>query len=195
MAHEGHVGGVGRCIGLFGFRTHHYSSSDDNRHNKPAWKQFLETIFFIFILFFGIVGCFLRINENHTPKYALEGEYSAYYTYLVDNRNYFSNSDNLISGLEYFYQKTNIQIVVITSNEDLSDSKAVSEYYQMFDDEAHILIIIPKTGNIIYYAIGDLADTVFGDKDMTNLLNTTVRNSKNGEVWEKYLKKSADLFE
>ena len=189
MAHGGHVGGGGSAGGggagnlRFLFMGHH---NDDDDDDKIKFKDIVIIIIIILAVTLELCGC---------GKKALEGEYVTYSSYLVDDCNYFSNKDKLESSLEDFHEKTNIQIVVITSDQSWSDSKAVEKYYEMFTDEAHILIILPVKGSIIYYAIGDLADEVFGDKEIENLLNYTVRNSNDGEVWEKSLKSAADKFE
>ena len=97
------------------------------------------------------------------------------------------------SPLEYLKEKTNIQMIVMTTTEKLSDKKAVEQYYLLVEDEAHVLLIVPPEGSRhpFYYAIGDDADFVINDNAISYLVDQ-VENSRNGEYWKQELYSFAD---
>lgn len=113
--------------------------------------------------------------------------------YVHDEGGYFTDVDKLEEGLKYLYDKTNVQVVVMTTGELYSDSKAVETYNEMFSDEGHVLIIVPTLwlSSTTYYAIGDIADTVIGDKEVNYLLDQ-IDSTRSGEKWQTYLVKLAD---
>lgn len=107
---------------------------------------------------------------------------------MIDEAEYFSEVEELVAGLRYIHEKTNVQVVVMSSNESWSDSKAVEKYYELFDDEAHVLIICPTAwySSTVYYAIGDLADTVIDDYAVDHLIDN-VDKSRKGSKWKKHI--------
>lgn len=143
----------------------------------------------------GIVLLLLAILTTTSigGKNPLEGSFKNYPSYLVDEEEYFYNTEDLVSGLEYLHENTNVQLVIMTSHCSWSNQRAIYKYRQMFDDEAHILLVIP-TGWISskpYYSIGSLADSVISDNEMKYLLDR-VGNSKDGKDWHIELVSFAD---
>lgn len=191
MAHGGHHGG---------HHSHHrsyYRSRSSTRYysNGSGSGTLIPSIFALFlIILMGTVFLKVASSSSLTGKAPLDGQYEVY-KYLLDEQDYFSNKDQIIEGLEYLHEKTNVQVVLMSSNESWSDSKAVKQYYEMFDDEAHVLIIIPSnwSSSTTYYAIGDLADTVINDSAVNHLLDT-VGNKHNGRTWKSSLTKFADTL-
>ena len=110
----------------------------------------------------------------------------------------FLSSDNIgnkkpLQGLEYLKERTNVQMIVMTSSEKWSDKKAVEEYYLLVEDEAHVLLIVPPEGSKspFYYAIGDEADTVIDDKAIKYFIKQ-VEDSRDSNEWNKQLCEFAD---
>ena len=130
-------------------------------------------------------------NSDIGGKSPLEGEYEVV-QYLHDD-NIFSNQEELVQGLEYLKEKTNIQMIVMTTTEKLSDKKAVEQYYLLVEDEAHVLLIVPPENSKypFFYAIGDDADSVINDNAISYLVDQ-VENSRNGEYWKQELYSFAD---
>lgn len=85
-------------------------------------------------------------------------------------------------------------MVVLVTSGSWSDQKVVDEYYKMFDDEAHMLIVITTSWyeKYNYYAIGDLTNSVIDDRAADYLIDTKINNSRNGEKWERVLKEFTD---
>lgn len=173
MAHGGHSGG--------GHHHHHYRSGG----SSTSWGEIFFCLGIALIL--GIVFTIIS-NSRLSGKEPLKGEYETYPSYVIDEAEYFSETGELISGLKYIHEKTNVQVVVMSSKESWSDAKAVEKYYELFDDEAHVIIICPTSwySSTVYYAIGDLADTVIDDYAVDYLIDN-VDKSRDGSKWKKYL--------
>lgn len=171
MAHGGHCGG--------GHHHHHrYRGGSSSNVQLPILLLLLAICFGIVIL-----------EANIDGKKPLEGTYTTYPNYLVDETNYLSDPTKIISGLQYLHEKTNVQVVVMTASGSWSDRQAVEKYYEMFDDEAHVLIIVTTSwysSYDYYYSIGDLANNVIDDRAVNYLLDR-INNSRNGEKWENKL--------
>lgn len=190
MAHGGHHGG-----GHHSYHRSSYRRSYSTRSYGGGSGTLIPSIFALFFiilmfaLFFSIIS-----SSSLTGKTPLEGQYEVC-EYLYDDQGYFSDQDQIIEGLEYLREKTNVQVVLMSSDEIWSDSKAVQQYYKMFDDEAHVLIIIPSSwsSSTTYYAIGDLANTVVNDTAVNHLLDT-VSNKHNGGTWKSALTNFADML-
>lgn len=169
MAHGGHVGRG---------HSHFYA-----RRMGIFWNL-------VFVIL--IVGILLISSNKSMGIGPLEGQYKKY-EYLIDDEAYFYNTQDMIEGLKYWHQKTNVQIVVISAKGLWSDAKAEEKYNEMFDDEAHILIICPTawyTSNT-YYAVGDLAKNVADDGTIYRLIRQ-IHKIKNGSEWKKELIYMAD---
>lgn len=184
MAHGGH------CGGSHAHHHHHHSYSGSGSNSST-----LKTILLIVVLL-SIPVFISKLTESAiSGKTPLPGKYSTYQPYLIDENQYFSNHENLIAGLQYLHEHTNVQIVVMSSNDSWSDSKAVERYHKMFNDEAHILIIVPTSwfSSTTYYAIGDLANDVIDDEAIHYLLEN-IDCSSNGKTWEEYLRDFSDTL-
>ena len=63
----------------------------------------------------------------------------------------------------------------------------VREYHLTFEDEGHILLIVPQEGSIRFcYAIGADANKVINSEAMDYLIKN-VRHSRDGEYWKQQL--------
>ena len=116
---------------------------------------------------------YIRMTANNSKyiiggKEPLKGEFEVV-QYIHDDGT-FENVENLQEGLEYLKEKTNVQLVIeTTSDEWMSNGDAVDEYY----------------------AIGDDADSVIGNKEIDYLIEE-VKNSRNGMYWGEILHDFAD---
>lgn len=163
----------------------HHSHSHSHHHYHGSGSGSFDGVEVAILIIAIIALLFISaISSNISGKKPLEGTYESYPSYLIDKEEYFSDAHEFISGLEYLHEKTNVQLVVITSRDSWSDRKAVEKYYEMFDDEAHILLIIPTSwfSSTEYYAIGDLADTVISDREIDYLLDS-INGSNDGSKW------------
>lgn len=141
------------------------------------------------LMVYGIISTVFP-DYNIGGKSPLEEEYEVV-QYLHDD-GILSNQEELIHGLEYLREKTNIQMVIITSSQKWSDGAAVREYYLTFEDEGHILLIVPPEGSTrFHYAIGSEASTVIDSKAMSYFVNQ-VKHSRDGAYWEKQICNFAD---
>lgn len=176
MAHGGHSGG-GHCY------HYHHSYRSGGRSATRGEVLLCVGIVIALVTFFAIA-----IDSNLSGKKPLEGEYETYPSYVIDEAGYFQEKRALTAGLKYIHEKTNVQVVVMSSNDSWSDAKAVDKYYELFDDEAHVLIICPTAwySSTVYYAIGDLADTVIDDYAVKYLIDGVDKSNK-GSKWKTYL--------
>lgn len=189
MAHGGHTGGARSHS-----HVHHYGGG----YGRGGGYDSLGVIMLELIFSIGlcIAAAFLVFNitgaDEIGGKKPLEGKYEIV-QYLHDDSNTFSNQEELVQGLEYLKEKTNIQMIVMTTTEKLSDKKAVEQYYLLVEDEAHVLLIVPPEGSRhpFYYAIGDDADSVINDNAISYLVDQ-VENSRDGEYWKQELYSFAD---
>lgn len=179
MAHAGTCGGGG-------FRSGH-----SNQSRKESFKEsgleilIILGIYIISSIFESIFSFLFPVSINGKSPLPYSGNF--YETYIVDEKNYFENINNAIEGLEYLYKSTNIQMVVLISKNYLSESNTLDMYYEMFDDECHVLYIYSTSS--LYestYAIGDLANEVIDDKAI-NYLNKKLKGHSDGEYWKENL--------
>lgn len=179
MAHGGHHGG--------GHYHSHYRGSGSSGDDMPLSFYLIILGIIVVVLVFAA-----SVKSDIGGKKPIEKNYNLT-QYVYDSEEYFNDVDNMREGLEYLYDKTGVQLVVMSSNEFYSDSKAVDTYYDLFDDECHVLIVIPTSiwTSTEYYAIGDIADTVIDDFAIDYLLDR-VESSKDGEKWERNLKEFTD---
>lgn len=185
MAHGGHSGGA-----RIHSHTHYHSCSWNGGYDEDNIYAIL--IMSIFPLIIIVAALFnLLSGDNIGGKKPLEGNYKVV-QYLHDDY-VFSNQDELLQGLEYLKERTNVQMIVMTSSEKWSDKKAVEEYYLLVEDEAHVLLIVPPEGSKspFYYAIGDEADTVIDDKAIKYFIKQ-VEDSRDSNEWNKQLCEFAD---
>lgn len=185
MAHGGHSGGA-----RIHSHTHYHRSSCNGGYDEDNIYAIL--IMSIFPLIIIVAALFnLLTGDNIGGKKPLEGNYKVV-QYLHDD-DVFSNQDELLQGLEYLKEKTNVQMIVMTSSEKWSDKKAVEKYYLLVEDEAHVLLIVPPEGSKypFYYAIGDEADTVIDDKAIKYFIKQ-VEDSRDSNEWNRQLCEFAD---
>lgn len=174
---------------------HHSHSHHHYHHYGSSSRSGSDDIPFGLVL--GVLGVILFLavvfSPNINGKKPLEGTYETYESYLIDPEGYFSNPEEIISGLKYLHENTNIQLVVMTSKDSWSDSKAVEKYDSMFSDEGHILLIVPTNwfSSTEYYAIGDLANSVIGDYELDYLLDS-IDGSRKGTKWNDCLRSFSD---
>lgn len=178
MAHGGHCGGH--------HHHHHYRGRGGSDIPLP--------IAILFIAIWIALLCWMSaVNSDIGGKTPLEGIYQTYPVYLLDESDYLSDHNLIVDGLKYLHEKTNVQVVVMVENGTWSDKKVVDKYYELFDDEAHVLIVITSSWyeSHDYYAIGDLANNVIDDRAANYLIDDRINNSRNGEKWQIELKKFA----
>ena len=185
MAHGGHSGGA-----RIHSHTHYHSSSWNGGYDDDnIYAILLMSIFPLIIIVAALFN--LLSSDNIGGKKPLEGNYKVV-QYLRDD-DVFSNQDESLQGLEYLKEKTNVQMIVMTSSEKWSDKKAVEEYYLLVEDEAHALLIVPPEGSKypFYYAIGDEADTVIDDKAIKYFIKQ-VEDFRDSNEWNRQLCEFAD---
>jgi len=182
MAHGGHTGGARPHS-----HVHHYGGG----YGRGGGYDSLGVIMLELIFSIGlcIAAAFLVFNitgaDEIGGKKPLEGKYEIV-QYLHDD-DIFSNQEDLIQGLEYLREKTNVQLVIMTTDRKLSYGDAVREYHLTFEDEGHILLIVPQEGSIRFrYAIGADANKVINSEAMDYLIKN-VRHSRDGEYWKQQL--------
>ena len=182
MAHGGHTGGARPHS-----HVHHYGGG----YGRGGGYDSLGVIMLELIFSIGlcIAAAFLVFNITGADEIGgekpLEGKYEIV-QYLHDD-DIFSNQEDLIQGLEYLREKTNVQLVIMTTDRKLSYGDAVREYHLTFEDEGHILIIVPQEGSIRFrYAIGADANKVINSEALDYLIKN-VRHSRDGEYWKQQL--------
>ena len=151
---------------------------------------FIACCMLVCLMIYGILATVFP-HYDIGGKKPLEGEYETV-QYLHDD-DIFSNQEDLIQGLEYLREKTNIQMIIIASSDKWSDGAAVHKYYLTVEDEGHILLVVPPEGstNQFRYAIGNKANQVIDSKAMQYLLSQ-VRNSRDGKYWKTKICEFAD---
>lgn len=106
-------------------------------------------------------------------------------SYYTDQANWIVNENELLPGLEYFYDETNIQPhLFITDSIDgetnpiFDDVEAYTHelYDQLFDDEAHLLVVFFENDaydeQVSYHAsVGEDAAQIFDDEAMNILFD------------------------
>lgn len=185
MAHGEHSGGA-----RIHSHTHYHRSSWNGGFDSDNIGAILLMSTFLIVIIVAVIFKFLS-SDNIGDKKPLEGNYKVV-QYLHDD-DVFSNQDELLQGLEYLKERTNVQMIVMTSSEKWSDKKAVEEYYLLVEDEAHVLLIVPPEGSKypFYYAIGDEADTVIDDKAIKYFIKQ-VEDSRDSNEWNRQLCGFAD---
>lgn len=183
MAHGGHSGGS------HAHYHHHHSRGGYNSNSDVPLPILIPLIIVILALALWLSST----KSDIGGKEPLEGTYTDYPVYLIDNNEYLSDHELIINGLKYLHEKTNVQLVVVVATGSWSDTKVVDEYYKLFDDEAHMLIIITSSWyeDHDYYAIGDLTNSVIDDRAAKYLIEK-IDNSRDGKKWEEILNDFAD---
>lgn len=194
-----HQGGnnMGRGGHHRSFHRSHYRRYGSSYNDTPLW---------VYLVILGVVltiGFFITTANNDKirsgDKINVECELV---DYMQDNAGYFSEEDEakIIESLKYFYQKTGAQMVIVTQKENINDSGTEKLYYEMFDDEAHVLIVLPMDGLFgtnytQYYYMGDEALKVIDETGMNRMLDKIDNSlSSKGTSWSNQIKNIADLI-
>lgn len=170
-------------------RGGHHSSSHHIHHRSRS--SYLSITIVLAIVTIIMLFADIKVN-NIGKKKPLEEKFEVS-QYLYDESNYFSNPKEIVEGLQYLYEKTNVQVVVMSTSSSCSDSRAVELYYELFSDEGHVLIVVPTAwySSKTYYAIGDVANNVIDDRAMNYLINK-INSSNSGKKWKECLIGFAD---
>lgn len=177
---------------------HHHNS---HHHYRSGGTSDLPLGAYIIILVIAlIIGIFITAykNDKISNKEPIQEEI-VITEYLYDNVEYFSSApEDVISGLKYFYEKTGVQIVIYTTNGKVTDEYTKNLYYELFDDEGHVLIVLPIKlfGNDTqYYYIGDNSELIISDTTMNYLFEKINKSWSNKcTAWNESLIKTADLM-
>lgn len=172
---------------------HHSSSHHIHHHSRSSYSSGGSNWMTIVLIIAAIIILFLTMASNDiSGKKPLEEKFEVS-QYLYDESNYFSNPKEIVEGLQYLYEKTNVQVVVMSTSSSCSDSRAVELYYELFSDEGHVLIVVPTAwySSKTYYAIGDVANNVIDDRAMNYLINR-INSSNSGKKWKECLIGFAD---
>ena len=175
------------------YHHRHYGSSS----SAPLWVYvvMLIVIFGVAMLLSNAITDDIRNGERIDTTYELTG-------YLYDNANYFNYAEEVmvIESLEYFYENTGAQMVIVTQNEYKNDSKTEQMYYEMFGDESHVLIVLPMDGlfgtnSTQYYYMGDDALIVIDETGINHMLDNIDNSfSSKGEAWSTAIRDITDLI-
>ena len=183
---------------------HHVSHHHHYHHHRgggtsdlPLWMD-LIIIFVVFAILFGSESC---ITDEIKGKEKISDEI-VLTDYLYDKADYFEDSEEglVIEGLKYFYNKTGVQMVIVTQNERITDALTEKMYQKMFKDESHILIVLPITGifggnSVQYYWIGTNALKVVDETGMNRLFENIDNSwSSRESAWKSKVISLADLI-
>lgn len=180
---------------------HHYSGIHYHRHSGSSSGNIGATIIGLLI---GLVILFL-INTAQNDKIRNGEKISGDYIlteYLYDEADYFEDREEhlVVEGLQYFYQTTGAQMVIVTQKESTTDRLTEEKYYEMFDDEAHVLIVLPMTplfgtNNVQYYYMGDEALKVIDETGINQMLEDIEYSwSSREETWKEEIINIANLI-
>lgn len=189
--------------GNMGRGGHHFSGGRIYRSYGSSGGD-LPLGFYIVMLLVTL-GLVFIVNTSNSDHIRSGDRISVEYVlsdYLYDEADYFDdNKEHLVvEGLEYFYQATGAQMVIVTQSESTSDKLTEEKYHYMFDDEAHVLIVLPITGlfggnNVQYYYMGDEALKVIDETGMNRMLeNIDGSWSSLEEKWKQEIIDIADMI-
>ena len=177
-------------------RSYHrrYGSSGSS---LPLWADFTILGVVLVFLFFSTVSTNDKIRSGDRINVECE-----VVEYLQDNADYFNDEaeKQIVESLKYFYEKTGSQMVIVTQKENINDSGTEKMYYEMFDDEAHVLLVLPMDGLFggnytQYYYMGDDALKVIDETGMNHMLEKTENGLQSrGTVWSNAIKNIANLI-
>lgn len=177
-------------------RTRHYRSYGGSSSSLPLWVYVLLIFIFIFINIQSDNARRDKIKDKDTLQVSIE-----IMDYLYDDADYFKDDSEkeLIKGLTYFYEKTGVQPVIYTKKGSSAESEAKELYLELFNDEAHLLIVVPVDmfgGNSTrYYYMGDDTETIVTE-DIVNYLLDYVDASWSSKTtaWSNAFRETADLM-
>lgn len=150
---------------------HHYGGYYGGGEAAPLW---VYIVILVALITFYMMVCTARDNDIRSGD-RINTQYELT-EYMYDNANYFGEGkEKVISSLEYFYEQTGAQMVIVTQQEYIDDAGTEKMYYDMFDDESHVLIVLPMDGmfdenETQYYYMGDDALRVIDETGMNYML-------------------------
>lgn len=181
---------------------HHSSRSYHHHHHYGSTRASLPLGFYIAVLVIVII-IMIALESNETNKIKgkekLDTEISLS-EYLYDEADYFADSkeQELIGGLEYFYETTGVQPVVYTTTDYVTEGYVTKLYYKMLTDESHIMIALPIDffgNNDQYYYIGDDAETIITEVTMNEIFDRIDSSWSSKETaWNKSFREVAELI-
>lgn len=181
---------------------HHFSGRHHYRHHGSSSDMPISVLVTLLIVTLSLYWIFSAIeNDNIRGGEKISGNYTLT-KYLYDDADYFENSNEklIIEGLKYFYKTTGAQMVIVTQNSSINDRLTKDMYYKMFDDESHILIVLPVTklfgsNSVQYYYIGDKALKVIDETGMNRMFEN-IDNSwwPKEAAWQEAIIDIADLI-
>lgn len=176
------------------YHHRHYGSSSSS---APLWVYILMLviIFGVAMVITAAINDDIRSGERIDTTYELTG-------YLYDNADYFNYAEEVmvIESLEYFYENTGAQMVIVTQNEYINDSQTEQMYYEMFGDESHVLIVLPMdsffgTNSTQYYYMGNDALIVIDENGINSMLDDIDNSfSSRGDAWSTAVRDITDLI-
>ena len=186
-------GGHHRSFHRSYYRRYHSSGGSDT----PLW------VYLVALATILGLGFLITAGTNHAIREGDRINVQATLTeYMYDNADYFTDEDEkqIIDSLKYFYEKTGAQMVIVTQDENINDSGTEKKYYEMFKEEAHVLIVLPMDGLFggnytQYYYMGDDALKVIDETGMNQMLEQIENGwGSRGSNWSKAIKDITDLI-
>lgn len=179
------------------FHRSHYHRHYGSGGDAPLWVYFVSLGIIVVIMFFITTATNDDIRSG--DKINVQATLTEY---MYDNADYFTDEDEklIIESLKYFYEKTGAQMVIVTQDENINDSGTEKKYYEMFKEEAHVLIVLPMDGLFggnytQYYYMGDDALKVIDETGMNQMLEQIENGwESRGSNWSKAIKEITDLI-
>lgn len=179
---------------------HHYYRYGNRSSDIEA--NIIAGVILLLILF--VINTVSSYHEDTIKRERISGKEPLRTSYevtafLLDSEEFITEPELLVQGLSYFHEKTGVQLVVKTTNQNFSDEKTLNLYNQLFNDESHVLLVIPTTYKqsvedpIQFYAIGDDANAVITDDTMDYLLEN-ISDTSSGMSWQYSLEEIANII-
>ena len=186
-------------------RGGHHRSSHHHHHYRHR-SGYDDTPLWVYLVCLGIVllvTFFMTVATNDDIRSGDRINVQCETTeYMHDNADYFTTEDEamILEALKYFYEQTGAQMVIVTQKENINDSGTEKKYYEMFTDEAHVLIVLPMDGLFgdnytQYYYMGDDALNVIDEDGMNRMLDDIDGSwGSKGSCWSNAIKEITDLI-
>lgn len=173
------------------------------RKNNLFQVAFICLFFFIFIITIMANQSSPTITKSTYERTPLDyslAEQTSFYT--DDDGTWVYNSSKLEDGLKYFYDKTGVwpYVYIMPNGSSISMSYSDELYDELFNDEAHFLMVFVDDGNggyDWYYTGGSLTKTIM-DEEAANILNDYLemnynnRNISEEEIFSNAFRSTAD---
>ena len=183
------------------------NNQNNNTPNNNSTKGCIHIALIAIMVFSLIILLFTTasiIGNDQTERTKLNANITET-SYFTDELGWIDNSSVLIDGMKYFYKETGVQPhLYITDNVggsfyDYAEEFANNKYDQLFNDEAHLLVIFYENGGMYntYCLSGSVADSVM-DYDarmiLLNALDEYYYDSSldDNEYFSKSFRKAAD---